>query len=151
MSEEPKVTDLTLNVDDRGYVHCVLDNMNSYGVKRTYIVENHSKGMLRAWHGHNDGFTLIHVISGAAKIGAINLEEASKYNLNGRPSYFMTTVSARKPQLVYIPAGWANGHMSLEDNTKLLVLSSLSFTEVKTDDKRLPSTLLRDIWDVKER
>lgn len=154
---EPFIIDCPLNVDDRGYVHCVADNMGGKSIQRAYIVENHSKGMVRAWHSHSDGDTYITVISGAAKIAAIDVEKFDKLIADGvgahkaSPPHYVFTLSARKPQVVFIGAGWANGHCSLEDNTKLLVLSTLSFAEAKLDDRRISSNVLHSIWDVKER
>ena len=42
-----EVIDMDLYVDDRGTVHCAFDNMNNFGIKRTYVVRNWAKEMLR--------------------------------------------------------------------------------------------------------
>lgn len=153
-STKPAVIDIPLHIDDRGYVYCAMDNLGLEGIKRTYVVENFATGQIRAWHGHRKGATFIHVISGASKLGAVSLKsydglrDAGVSITKAIPECKFVTLSARKPQLFYIPAGWANGHMSLEPNTKLLVYSTLSFEEVKADDARIGVELLLDFWKV---
>jgi len=46
----PEVYDIPMYQDDRGVVYCVRDNLFQDMIQRTYIVENHSKGLVRAWH-----------------------------------------------------------------------------------------------------
>jgi dTDP-4-dehydrorhamnose 3,5-epimerase-like enzyme len=150
-STKPAILDIPLNIDDRGYVYCAMDNLGLEGIKRTYVVENFARGQIRAWHGHEVGATYIHVISGASKIAALNLLSYYMNSTMNPMEYKIHTLSARKPQLFYIPPGWANGHMSLEEGTKLLVYSTLSFEEVKSDDKRLPAYVLKNIWEVQAR
>jgi dTDP-4-dehydrorhamnose 3,5-epimerase-like enzyme len=97
-------------------------------IKRTYVVKNWSKGLIRAWHGHKKAWTGIHVIKGAAKIAGKNMENGAQV--------ITTVLSDRKPGIFWIPPGWYNGAMSLEDDTRLLVYSTLSFDEVQSDDFR---------------
>ncbi len=147
---KPKVIDIPLYQDDRGSVYCAMDMMHDKGIKRTYVVENFSKGMIRAWHGHRKGDTYMHVISGAAKMASLKyVDNYGEPWSEGEPS--LNVITARKPQLFYIPAGWYNGAMSLEDNTKILVYSTLTFDEVKKDDVRLDSDVWHNVWEVKQR
>lgn len=140
---KPKVIDIPLHQDDRGYVYCALDDLDKYGIKRTYVVENHSKDMVRAWHGHKKAETLMHVVKGAVKLAAMNI--------NDHEDVFVATLTDRKPQLFYVPAGYYNGAVSLTEGTKILVYSTLTFNEVKEDDVRAPSSIRDDIWRVKNR
>ena len=63
----------------------------------------------------------------------------------------VVTMSARKPQLFFVPAGYYNGAMSLTDNTKILVYSTLTFPEVKNDNERACWSLHKDVWEVENR
>jgi len=149
----PHVIDIPLHCDDRGYVYCALDSLDSLEIKRTYVVENFIRGRIRAWHGHLLGDTYLHVISGAAKVAALE-HDASCHNSGGQPygkHLVIATLTARKPQLFYVPRGYFNGHMSLEDNTKILVYSTLTFEQVKVDDKRMSSEVLKHVWKVEDR
>lgn len=139
----PILLSLNLYEDDRGSVHCVEDNMDEKEIKRCYIVENFSKGMIRAWHGHRKGWTTMHVISGAAKLAALDLD-TDEIKLTA-------VVSARKPQIFIVPPNYANGALSLEDGTKILVLSTLTFEQVKLDDERKPASHKAEIWEIKPR
>ncbi len=148
---KPRVIDIPLYQDDRGYVYCAMDYMHDKGIVRTYVVENHSKGMIRCWHGHREADTYLHVISGSAKVAAMKMEKCdiSQDVIVGETT--TSVLTARKPQLFEIPFGYYNGTMSLEDNTKILVYSTLSFDEVKDDDERACWTINQDIWKVENR
>lgn len=140
---KPEIIDIPLHQDDRGYVYCALDCLINREIQRTYVVENFSRGMIRAWHGHQKADTYMHVINGASKIATMCMDNLDDIN--------MFTVSSRKPQIVCVPAGYYNGTMSLEDGTKILVYSTLTFDEVKEDDCRMSCRVKSDIWEVKFR
>jgi dTDP-4-dehydrorhamnose 3,5-epimerase-like enzyme len=138
--KKPFVELTNLYIDDRGSVYCALDNIGeqtptehpSFKVQRTYVVHNWEKGRIRAWHGHKEGWTGLHVIHGAAKIVAIPIASEGE-QMCSRKS---VVLSDKSPGIFWVPPGWYNGHMSLEDNTKILVYSTHTFEEVKKDDVR---------------
>jgi len=133
---KPFVDMAELYVDDRGTVYCPFDH-NGDGdvgeIKRTYVVHNWEKGRIRAWHGHREGWTGLHVIHGAAKIVAIPIGCYTQDEVNLQET---VVLSDKRPGIFWVPPGWYNGHMSLEDNTKILVYSTHTFEEVKEDDVR---------------
>lgn len=142
---KPIVEMCNLHVDDRGSVYCILDNIGSHitgqhpsrlNIKRTYLVHNWEKGRIRAWHGHNKGWTGLHVITGAAKVVAIPINNLRR----GSHNQTSVVLSSMNPGILWVPPGWYNGHMSLEDNTRILVYSTHSFEEVKKDDVRMDLT-----------
>ena len=101
-------------VDDRGQLSFVND-FDFKDVKRFYMVENHEKGFIRAWHGHKKECKYVYVPSGAILIGTVNLEteEVERFVL-----------SSSKPQVLYIPPGYANGFMNLQNDTKVIFFST---------------------------
>jgi dTDP-4-dehydrorhamnose 3,5-epimerase-like enzyme len=139
----PEVYDIPVYQDDRGFVYCVRDHLFSDMIQRTYIVENHSRGLVRAWHGHRKGDTYMHVLSGVVKLAAMNIDNEEDVTC--------AVLTDRKPQLFYVPAGFYNGAVSLTDNTKILVYSTLTFDQVKSDDQRLDWKVNKKIWEVKNR
>lgn len=152
---EPFVEHMPLYEDDRGSVYCALDDIGTHvtgehpsrlSIKRTYVVKNWSKGMIRAWHGHKEGWTGLHVIKGSAKILGRPISDA-------RIKTKTFVLSDRKPGIVWFPPGWYNGHMSLEDDTRILVYSTHSFEEVKKDDVRfhLTQSDIEDFFEVTPR
>lgn len=137
---EPYVSMQPINIDDRGSVYCIVDNMDElFGIKRTYLIHNWSKGQIRAWHGHRKGWTGLHVISGAAKLVAKQMfsENPIEYESWSTRPYKEQTLSEKHPGIFWVPPGWYNGSMSLVDNTRILVYSTQTFEEVKGDDERL--------------
>ena len=115
-----------VSVDDRGSVRFVND-FNFEGVKRFYQVENHSRGFIRAWHGHKKEGKYVYVTNGSALVGIVNMEteEISKFVL-----------SSQTPKVLWIPPGYFNGFKSLEDNTKIIFFSTSTLEESLGDDIR---------------
>ena len=59
-------------------------------------------------------------------------------------------LSAENPRILYIPPGYANGFMSLTDNTQLIFYSTSGIEDSKKDDIRYDSRYW-DIWKIEER
>lgn len=140
---KPIFIDIDLHEDDRGSVHCIMDNLCDFGIKRIYCVENFGRGQVRAWHAHKDGDTYMYCANGSVKVGGLNIDDMLDITTG--------VLTARRPRLFFVPRGFANGAMSLTDNTKLIVMSTLSFKEVRRDDIRLPWDAVSGVWEVKNR
>ena len=127
-------------VDDRGQLSFVND-FDFTDVKRFYMVENHEQGFIRAWHGHKKEGKYVYVPSGAILIGTVNLEteEVERFVL-----------SSSKPQVLYIPPGYANGFMNLQDNTKVIFFSTSTLKESMGDDIRFEYDKW-NIWNIERR
>jgi dTDP-4-dehydrorhamnose 3,5-epimerase len=59
-------------------------------------------------------------------------------------------LSAKKPSVLFIPSGYANGFMSLTANARLIFFSTSSMEESQGDDVRYDARYW-DIWNVIER
>jgi len=60
--------------------------------------------------------------------------------------------SEKKPSVIYIPAGYINGAMNLENNTKITYYSTTSLGESKGDDYRYYWDLVgKNFWGVEYR
>lgn len=129
-------------VDDRGSLSFVND-FNFDSVKRFYVVENHRRGFIRAWHGHQREGKYVCVISGSAIIGAAPLEVGKTELIVGQAQKFI--LSAKTPAVLWIPPMHANGFKSLEDNTKIVFFSTSTLEDSKGDDIRFPYNM-PDIW-----
>ena len=127
-------------VDDRGQLSFVND-FDFKDVKRFYMVENHELGFIRAWHGHEKEGKYVYVSNGAILIGAVNLntELVDRFVL-----------SSSKPQVLYIPPGYANGFMNLQENTKIMFFSTSTLEESIGDDIRFEWDKW-DIWNIERR
>lgn len=144
---EPRIIEGNVFVDDRGEVGFVSD-FNFGGIKRFYLVSNHKAGFVRAWHAHKKESKYVTAVSGAAVIGAVAIDDWKKPSKDSKVWRF--TLSDRKPSVLYIPAGYANGFMSLTQDAKLLFFSTSSVEESRADDVRFDARYW-DPWSVTER
>ena len=129
----PKLIEGNLSIDDRGEVGFIND-FSFRKVKRLYWVCNHKTKFVRAWHGHKKEAKYVTVIQGSALIGAVkinNWDHPSKGS-----NVWKYIISASKPSIFHIPAGYANGFMSLTKDAKLIFFSTCSVEESKKDDFR---------------
>lgn len=136
-----------LSVDDRGTVGFI-NAFDFDGVKRFYVVTNHRAGFVRAWHAHRREAKYATVLQGAAVIGAVKIDDWAKPSKTTQVDRFV--LSESKPSALYIPAGYANGFMSLTDNTIMVFYSTSTVEESRGDDVRFDARYW-DIWQVIER
>ena len=147
--QEPKLLEGQCSVDDRGQL-TFCNTFDFKGVKRFYMVENHSTQVIRAWHGHMKESKVLFVVSGAAIAAAVKLDDSKNPGKDHPIHRFV--LSSKKPSLLYIPAGFANGFRFLEKGTKLMLFSSSSLEESKNDDFRFPHDYWgEEVWKVKHR
>ena len=123
-----------LFADDRGFLRFVND-FDFSEVKRFYQVENHRKGFIRAWHGHKKEAKFVYVPKGSALVGIVNLETEEVHKF---------TLTSQTPSILYIPAGYANGFKTLEEETIMLFYSTSTLEESHGDDYRYDY----DRWDI---
>lgn len=134
-------------VDERG-VLSFAQFPDGFAPKRMYWVRNHRTGFIRAWHGHKHESKLITCLAGAVLLG---LATPDRWDHPSPLSpWTRITLSADHPRSLFIPAGYANGWMSLTDDALLLVFSDKTVDESRADDYRFPARLW-DAWTVEER
>src|SRR5579864_502211 len=143
-----------ISVDDRGVLTYV-PFVDFARVKRFYVVENFSTDTVRAFHGHLKEEKFVYVLSGSAivVIDAIKpdpLREALGILVANDPQRFV--LSARKPTVLHIPAGFMNGFRPLEPGTKIMFFSTSTVEESQRDDYRWPANYYgHGIWEVESR
>lgn len=128
-------------VDDRGLLSFI-NELDLKEFRRFYVIENHSKGFIRAWHGHLKEAKVFLPIQGAFLVGAVKLTDPVNPSKDVEVS--RQVLDSGNPQALFIPRGHANGLMSLTEGAKLLVLSNTTLEESQGDDYRLP----HDYWDI---
>jgi len=146
-SDTPRLLAGNLAVDDRGQVAFVND-FSFDGVKRFYVVSNHRQGFIRAWHAHRREAKYVTAVQGAAIVGAVAIDNWESPSRDSQVHRFV--LSATKPSVLFIPAGYANGFMSLTADAKLAFFSTSTLEESHGDDIRYDSRYW-DIWSVVER
>ena len=134
-------------IDDRGSLSFVND-LDLSQFKRFYVVENHSKGFIRAWHGHKNESKVVFVITGSALVAAVKIDNWNSPSKNLPVE--RVVLSSDKPSALYIPAGYANGFMTLTDAAKVIFFSSSTLKESSEDDYRFEARYWNP-WEIEER
>lgn len=116
-----------LSVDDRGTVSFVND-FHFTGVKRFYLVSNHSKGFVRAWHGHRKEAKYVFVVKGSVLFKVRNMESGVIEQV---------VLSDKKPQILLIPPYNYNGFKTLTEDAQIMFFSTSTLEESLGDDFRL--------------
>jgi len=146
ISKKPKLIQGGISTDERGSVSFIND-FDFKGVKRFYVIENSSLDVIRAFHGHIKEEKYIFIASGKALVIAIEMDDIEKPSKNKEPFRFI--LSTDKPTVLYIPGGYVNGIKSLEENTKIVIFSTATLDESKTDDYRFPYDYWgKDVWKI---
>ena len=121
-------------IDDRGSVTFVND-FNFDGVKRFYMVQNHAKGFVRAWHGHKKEGKYVLVVRGTIKLATVTMDDDEDLEVH--------ILSATKPKILFIPPNHYNGFKTLTDDAQVMFFSTVTMEEAKDDDYRKKA----DYWD----
>jgi dTDP-4-dehydrorhamnose 3,5-epimerase-like enzyme len=122
-----------ISIDDRGSVSFVND-FNFSDIKRSYVVKNHRNGFIRAWHGHKKEAKYVQVITGAAVVAAVYIDNWINPSPDLQVNRFI--LSENKPSILYIPPGYANGFKTLLEGTSLIFFSTSTLKESGDDDFR---------------
>jgi dTDP-4-dehydrorhamnose 3,5-epimerase len=147
--EIPRLIKGGLAVDDRGEVGFVNDfDFAAAGVRRCYTVTNHRQGFVRAWHAHRHEAKYVMATAGATLVGAVAIDDWARPSKDLEVARFVLSASA--PAVLYIPAGFANGFMSLSADSRLAFFSTRTLAESQGDDVRFDARHW-NIWDVAER
>jgi len=149
MVEDIEVINGGLVVDDRGAI-TFSNDFSFENVKRFYQLENFSTSTVRAWHGHLKEGKYIFVNHGSIILGVVPLDNTVNPSKSNKVTRMI--LSSRKPQIVYIPPGHANGFRAIEDNTKITFYSTSSLKESEGDDYRFPYDYWGEgVWEVENR
>jgi dTDP-4-dehydrorhamnose 3,5-epimerase len=147
MSDAPELLKGGMSADDRGRVYFVND-LDLSGFRRMYFVENFSVGTVRAWHAHRHERKWVMAVSGAALACCVEIDDWDAPSPDTEVHRFV--LDASTPSVLAVPAGYANGAMSLSPGTKLLYCSDASLDASLGDDIRFPARHW-DPWHVAER
>jgi dTDP-4-dehydrorhamnose 3,5-epimerase len=143
----PELLQGGLAVDDRGEVSFVND-FTFADVKRFYTVGNHSAGFVRAWHAHKNEAKYVLAVSGALLVACVEIDDWDQPSADLEVQRFV--LSDRRPAVLHVPAGYANGFMTLTDDAKAMFFSTSTLEESLGDDFRFPARHW-DAWHVEER
>lgn len=142
---------LECHVDDRGYLHEIARCASSTGdhavvetFGQVYLVGDHVRGTIRAFHKHRTLWDFFCISHGSAKFVLVDdREDAPTYRV---VSNFV--LSARTPALLVVPPGVFHGWMSLEDDTQMISIASEPYRSEEPDEVRIPPDSFGDVWTV---
>jgi len=146
---KPYAQEINCYSDDRGTFVSFFDNAHMIcgdekkPTKRVYYIYSYGRHVVRGFHFHQHEWKNFIIVNGSAQFVALDPENPGEV--------FTFVSSSRKPNLVVIPAGYANGWMSLEDETILICASSSTLEESINDDIRFDPNKWGDVWTVKKR
>lgn len=143
----PNLMEGQIRLDDRGSVSFVND-FDFHGVKRCYLVSNHRTGFVRAWHAHRKEAKYVTAVQGAAVVAAVKVDNWETPSVTAKVHRYV--LSSANPGVLFIPAGHANGFMSLTEDAKLMFFSTSTLEESRDDDVRYDARHWNP-WDVVER
>lgn len=147
--DKPMLMEGGLFVDDRGSLSFV-NNFDFSGVKRFYCVDNFSTATVRAFHGHQKEGKFVFVTSGDFIVAAVKMDDIK--NPSKGNEVFRFVLSDRKPCVVFIPAGFANGFRALSEKNKVIFFSTSTLEESKGDDFRFPADYWGSkVWEAEDR
>ena len=140
MDKEIELIEGGIAIDDRGQLQ-FCNNFNFKMVKRFYVVSNHQPQFVRAWHAHKKEAKYIFVVSGAAIVAAVKIDNWEKPNREAPIHRYV--LSDKNPAILKISPGYAHGLKTLLTDTKIIVFSSSTVEESKDDDIRYEA----DYWN----
>jgi|TARA_B110000037_G_C17014792_1_gene462797 dTDP-4-dehydrorhamnose 3,5-epimerase-like enzyme len=129
----PKLINGNRIYDNRGSLR-FSNELDLKNIKRFYTVHNYNKNFIRAWHGHMNEDKYIGCIKGTFQVSAVKIDNVKKPNKKNKIHNFFLNES--DSNFVHISKGFANGSMSLEENSELLIFSTSSIKESLKDDIR---------------
>lgn len=147
MSDAPELIRGGVASDDRGRV-AFANDFDLGQCRRFYVVENFGVGTVRAWHAHRHERKWVMAIAGAALACCVEIDDWDAPSADAEVHRF--TLDASQPAILAVPAGYANGAMSLLPGTRLMYFSDAALDASLDDDVRYPARYW-DPWHVTER
>jgi dTDP-4-dehydrorhamnose 3,5-epimerase-like enzyme len=156
---EPLLLKIDSISDDRGLLIPFTDDIDDMLFHRCYLVENYGKGVIRGLHYHKEEIKIFTIASGAAKFITFKIpeeiadrndyQEISEFAKKNPDKIKSWVISNRHHAVLFIPAYYANGWISLEDHSVLVGLSNSRFEKAKNDDLRInPNVIEENYWRV---
>ena len=149
MKKIPKLFNVNSSFDDRGeIIHCNEFDFKKFKIKRFYIVENNQTNFIRAWHGHKRENKYILILKGSVKISIVKIDNWRKPNKKLEVNSYI--LNEKKPQILFIPGGYAHGTQTLKLNTSFMIFSNFTIKETLKDDYRYDFDYWSN-WKIKYR
>ncbi|WP_204345170.1 dTDP-4-dehydrorhamnose 3,5-epimerase family protein [Psychroserpens algicola] len=143
MSNEHQIIEGDLFSDNRG----TLSFVNAFSLQpivRFYEIAHNDTTTIRAWQAHKKESKWFYCSRGAFKISLVKLDTFD--NPSDDLEVFSFELNENKPQILYIPGGYANGFKAITDDAKLMVFSNFDLETSKQDDYRFETNKWINKW-----
>jgi dTDP-4-dehydrorhamnose 3,5-epimerase-like enzyme len=117
--------------DDRGQLQFVND-FDMSAVKRFYKIKNADLNLIRGWRAHQIEQRWFHAIAGIFRIQIVKIDNWIRPSEN--LSVETVILNATKPQILYIPKGYATAMQALENDSELMVFADYGVDHAINDD-----------------
>ena len=128
-----------LHVDDRGIL-AFANEFDMTQVRRFYQIKHINRQIIRAWQGHKIEKKWFYCSEGSFLVNVVEIDNWVTPSLSLPVQTF--TLSAAKPQVLFVDGGCVTGLQALENNAALLVFSDMDTVQSKADDFRFD----KDLW-----
>ncbi len=139
--EDPSIIKGGFHSDSRGNLK-YNNAFDSAEIKRIYVIENATTGIIRAWQGHNIEQRWFSAITGSFKIQLIAIDNWEKPSISLKPITFV--LSAVKLDVLKIPTGYVSSIQALEKSSKLLVMADYLLGEIN-DEYKYPQNYFENV------
>ena len=137
----PVLTEGISHHDPRGSLISYND-FDMRDVKRLYTIHPSSTEIVRAWQAHQYEEKWFVCLDGAFEVKVVKIDNFMEPSVD-LPIYNFL-LEAKRPQVLHIPGGYANGFKAISENSRLLVYSNFTVAESTSDDYRYPT----DKWNL---
>jgi dTDP-4-dehydrorhamnose 3,5-epimerase len=133
ISKQPKLITGGNYTDERGKLDFIND-LDMSLIKRVYFTTHFDTDVVRAWQGHKIESRWFICVKGSFIIKLVAIDDWD--NPSETPKTHQYTLSENEPAALYVPHGYANGFMALEQNAKLMIMSDYGLNEIDNDQVR---------------
>ena len=127
-----------IHTDERGTVSFV-NNFDMTPIKRMYTISHRSTAVVRAWQGHKNEQKFFKCIKGSFTVTLVKIDNWVAPSIALIPMVF--ELSAKRNEILCIPAGYANGFKALAADSELLIFSDQNLEDSSNDNYRFNDKL----------
>lgn len=126
----PKIINGQSHSDSRGALFYNND-FDASEIKRVYVIENATIDFIRAWQGHKIEQRWFSAIQGSFKIQLVAIDNWDNPSKDLTPTEYI--LESDQLDILQVPKGYASSIQSLEQGSKLLVMSNYFLGEIQDD------------------
>ncbi len=107
------------------------NDFDATAIKRVYVIENHNTDFVRGWQGHKIEQRWFAAMQGSFEIRLMEIDDWENPSKDLVP--FVFVINTEKLDVIHVPGGYVNSIQSLEEGSKLLVMSDYLMGEVNDE------------------